>query len=215
MSKSDKNQEIMTVTAEINGQSISAMATKSIIVALWHSGNMRVKAIGCLDGVCGSCRILVRRKTSSAVTVELACQTTIEEGMQIIFPLLPEPPQRKYQLSDIKNTQEAKLHFNKIFPEAKQCRHCGGCTSSCPKDINVELGLNLAVEGKFKEAGDHFIKCVMCDACVSACPDNIDPNYAGLYARRVTALFDLKPPNLIKRLEQLHQGNLNVITSEN
>jgi len=200
----------VNVTATIDGQPISALASLSVIQALWQNGNARIKGIGCLDGVCGSCRILVKRNHSANITVELACRTNLEDGMQVIFPLLSEPIKRKYHLSDIKKTTDISSHFNKIFPEADQCRHCGGCTVSCPKGIEVELGVKLAVEGKFREAGDHFIKCVMCDACVSACPDNIDPNYAGLFARRVTAYFDLQPSNLLDRLEQIHQGKATV-----
>ncbi len=209
MNDIDKIQEYVAVT--INGQQISAGATLSVIEALWHTGNTRIKGVGCLEGVCGSCRILVRRANRSKVTMELACQTYVEKGMHVIFPPFPPSALRSYQLTDIKNSQEIELQFQHLFPEVNQCRSCGGCTESCPKGINVEQGMHLAAKGQFRETGELFIECIMCDLCQTACPEFIDPQYVGLFSRRVTAFFHLQPANLMHRLEQLQQGHLTVV----
>lgn len=118
---------------------------------------------------------------------------------------------RSYQLTDIENAQEIGSQFQQFFPEVNQCRSCGGCTESCPKGINVEQSIHLASKGQFRETGELFIECIMCDMCQTACPKFIDPQYVGLFSRRVTAFFHLQPTNLMHRLEQLQQGNLTVV----
>ncbi|MFV2015140.1 MAG: ferredoxin, partial [Candidatus Heimdallarchaeota archaeon] len=170
----------------------------------------RIKSIGCLDGVCGSCRVLVRRKGEQDVTTELGCEVIIEEGMQVIFLTFPESTQQVYKLENIRNSWEVQANFHEIFPEAENCRHCGGCTQSCPKGISVERGVILAEKGRFKEAGDLFTECVLCDLCQSACPEHISPNYVGIFSRRVTAYLHIRPSNLINRLEKLRKGELKV-----
>lgn len=198
------------INATINGKAISAPAYLSVIQALWYSGYPRIKSIGCLEGVCGSCRVLVRRKDSQDIKTELGCQVLIEEGMQVTFLAFPTPAQQHYNLENIRNSWEVQANFHAIFPEAEHCRHCGGCNRTCPKGIDVEKAVVLAAKGRFREAGDLFIECVMCDLCQSACPENIAPNHVGLFSRRVTSHLHTRPSNLINRLEQLRKGELKV-----
>jgi ferredoxin len=200
-----------TVNLVINGKEVAAPPAFSVIQALWHAGYQRTKGIGCLEGVCGSCRVLVRRADDAEVTTELACQTDIEEGMQVIFLAFPTPTHHSYQLDEIKNSWEVQSQFHRIFPEAEHCRHCGGCTKTCPMKIPVEHGVLLASQGRFREAGELFIECTMCDLCLSGCPEDIAPNRVGLFSRRVTAYFHIRPSNLINRLEELRKGEFNII----
>jgi len=199
------------VNLTINGKKIEASPSLSAIQALWHAGYTRVEGIGCLEGVCGSCRIMVRRANQKDVTMQLACQTFVEDGMQIIFMAFPNPTHHSYQLTDIKNSWDVQGQFHHIFPEASLCRSCGGCTESCPKGIPVQHGVELAAKGKFKESGDLFVECVMCNLCMTGCPEHIAPNHVGLFCRRVEAYFHLRPSNLISRLEELRQGELQVV----
>lgn len=199
------------INASINGKSISAPEYLSVIQALWHSGYPRIKSVGCLEGVCGTCRVLVRRQNSTDITTELGCQVLIEEGMQVNFLAFPTPSQQHYKLEDIRNSWEVQDNFHTIFPEAENCRHCGGCNTTCPKGINVEKAVTLAAKGRFREAGDLFIECVLCDLCQSACPENIAPNHVGIFSRRVTSHLHTRPSNLINRLERIRKGELNVV----
>ena len=206
MSKSEET----LINATINGKAISAPAYLSVIQALWHSGYPRIKSVGCLEGVCGSCRVLVRRQNSKTITTELGCQVLIEEGMQINFLAFPSPATQHYKLENIRNSWEVQANFHAIFPEADNCRHCGGCNTTCPKGIDVEKAVLLAAKGRFREAGDLFIECVLCDLCQSACPENIAPNHVGIFSRRVTSHLHTRPSNLINRLERLRKGELKV-----
>ncbi|MCK5521816.1 MAG: hypothetical protein KAI83_01665 [Thiomargarita sp.] len=203
------NEKLVNVV--INGKKIEAPASLSAIQAYWHAGYTRVEGIGCLEGVCGSCRIMVRRENSKEVRTQLGCQTFIEEGMQIIFLAFSTPTHHSYQLTDIKNSWDVQGQFHQIFPEANNCRSCGGCTESCPKGIDVQRGVELAAQGKFREAGELFVECVMCHLCMTTCPEFIAPNHVGLFCRRMMAYFHIRPSNLISRLEELRQGEMRVI----
>ncbi|MCP4042195.1 MAG: 4Fe-4S dicluster domain-containing protein, partial [Gammaproteobacteria bacterium] len=207
----DNSDKLVNVT--INGKEISVPPSLSAIHALWHAGYPRIKSVGCLEGVCGSCRVMVKRAGAKEISMELGCQTMVEEGMQIIFLVFPTPTHHSYQLDEINSSWEVQGKFQRIFPEADSCRHCGGCNQSCPKDIEVEKGVELAGKGKFREAGELFGECVMCNMCMTSCPERIAPNHVGLFSRRVTAYFHIRPSNLIDRLEKLRKGQLRVVES--
>jgi len=194
------------IEVNINGRDISLPHPMSAIQAVWHAGYPMVHGVGCLEGVCGACKVLVRRAGGSEITTELGCQTIAEDGMQIIFLVFPTPNHHTYILDDFKNSWDTQAQFHSIFPEAASCRHCHGCTKSCPKDIEVERGVELAVEGKFKEAGELFLECVMCGLCLTSCPERITPNHVGLFCRRISAYFHTRPSNLINRLEEMRKG---------
>ena len=198
------------VSLSINGQPITAPDSLSVIQALWHAGYPRVKGVGCLDGVCGSCSVMVRRADSSEIKMELGCQLLVEEGMDVFFSVFESSPQHHYELSKINTSWDVQTEFHKIFPEAEKCRHCGGCNKACPKGIDVERGIDLAVRGRFRQSGELFIECVMCNLCMTGCPEFIDPNHVGLFARRVTGYFHIRPSNLINQLEAIRTGELDV-----
>ncbi len=198
------------VTLTIDGKTITAPASLSTIQALWHAGYPRIKGVGCLEGVCGSCRVMVRRPNSCELKMELGCQVLVEQGMDVFFLSFSAHSQHSYHLSEIKTSWDVQTEFHRIFPEAEKCRHCHGCNKACPKNIDVELGIDLAVRGRFRESGELFVECVMCNLCMTGCPEFIDPNHVGLFARRVTGYFHARPSNLINRLEAIRTGELDV-----
>jgi len=206
------NQTTKEVTLTINGKSITAPASLSVIQALWHAGYPRVEGVGCLGGVCGSCCVMIRRTESSELQMELGCQLLIEEGMDVFFQIFDTPSHHSYQLSEINSSWDVQTEFHRIFPEAQKCRHCHGCNKACPKDIDVEKGVDLAISGHFRESGELFVDCVMCDLCMTSCPEFIEPNHVGQFSRRVTGYFDIRPSNLINQLEAIRTGELDVNT---
>ena len=192
-----------TIELTINGLAVKAHAGMTVVEAAWHGGVPRVTGIGCMEGVCGSCRIMLRR--GDVVSVGLACQTFVENGFDVIFLPPASAPRHHYDLADFKDSWDIHARFQDIFPEAARCRHCHGCNVSCPKGITVEEGIAQASAGRFRDAGEIFFECVMCELCDGACPELIAPAHVGLFSRRVTAHFHLRPPNLIHRLEELRQ----------
>ena len=57
-----------------------------------------------------------------------------------------------YDLHDLDDSWNAIARIDELFPEAKHCRHCGGCDSACPKDIQVQQMVNLAAVGQTNAA---------------------------------------------------------------
>ncbi len=187
----------------INGLPIEARTGMTVVEAAWEGGAQRVTGVACLEGVCGSCRVMLKR--SAQVTVALACQTLVEDGLEVVFLPPASAPRHRYELGDFRDGWDTHARFQEIFPEAARCRHCHGCNASCPKGIQVEEAVALASAGRFGEAGEAFFECIMCELCVGACPELIAPAHVGLFSRRVTAHFHVRPPNLIHRLEELRQ----------
>jgi len=196
----------MKVELTINGVLIRATKGLTLIEAAWESGVPSFISAGCLEGVCGSCRIMLRR--NKEVTVNLACQVFAENGLDVVFLPSPATAIHRYKIGELKDDWDTEAQFHQIFPESSNGRHCHGCVTSCPKGIVVEDGVLLAASGHFRDAGEVFFECIMCELCDASCPDLIAPSHVGLFSRRVTAHFHLRPPNLIHRLEELRQEKL-------
>jgi succinate dehydrogenase/fumarate reductase-like Fe-S protein len=195
------------ISLSINGQAVQVAEGMTLVEAAWKAGVPGITGVGCMEGVCGSCRVMLRRNTKE-VGVGLACQTFVAPGLEVIFLPAAPSPRHHYEIADFKDSWDIHARFHGIFPEASRCRHCHGCVNSCPKGIAVEDGVALAATGRYREAGEAFFECVMCELCDVACPELIAPAHVGLFCRRVTAHFHLRPPNLINRLEELRQKRL-------
>ena len=196
----------------VEGRSIAAPATSSILQAFVQAGETLVEGVGCMgQGVCGSCRVMVRRDGQQEVKTELACETVVEEGMQVSFlDYLTPSTRRVYRIEDIVDSWQAPRQLSELFPEAAHCRHCGGCDRACPKGLEVQRGVNLAVDGELGASGQVFDECVMCNLCTMACPEHIRPNHLGMFVRRMIASQSLRPADLMRRLEQIERGDMKI-----
>ncbi len=201
------------VTLRVEGLRVVSAPTRSIIEAIWDSGLTLVTHVGCLgQGVCGSCRVMVRRSGRTDVEMLLGCETTVEEGMDVAFVAHLEAVRpRPYRFAGGGDSWRLAEELHEVFPEASHCRHCGGCDSVCPRGIPVQSAVESAASGALGTAGDLFDACVMCDLCTDACPESIDPNHVGLWSRRVTASTFARPANLLRRLRELDRGEHEVV----
>src|SRR6516225_5381078 len=93
----------------VEGRSITAPATSSILQAFVHAGETLVEGVGCMSqGVCGSCRVMVRRSGEQEVKTALACETLVEEGMQVAFlDYFTESERHLYRMEDIGDSWQA------------------------------------------------------------------------------------------------------------
>lgn len=200
------------VTLSVDGRAVTAPADRSIIEAVWASGQTLVEHIGCLgQGICGSCRAMVRRAGSSDVQFVLACETLVERGMQVSFVRVPATGRpHPYQIDQFQDIWRVGAQVRATFPEAAHCRHCGGCDAVCPRDLTVQAGVQAVVVGNISAASDIFERCIMCNLCTAACPEHITPNHVGLFARRLKAKLISRPANLLHRLDQLERGELHI-----
>jgi ferredoxin len=200
------------VTVTVNGRLVTVAADASLVEALLALGPATGGGVGCFgQGVCGSCRAMVRRPDEGEVRLVLACETLVEPGLTAIFledpgPVRPHP----YDLADQPDVWRAPASLRAVFPEAVDCRHCGGCDVACPKGIAVEDAVRRAVDGQLQSAAAAFDDCVMCDLCTLACPESIAPNHLGLFARRLLVAAGLRPDDLVLRLHQIESGAMTV-----
>jgi len=200
------------VRLTIEGRAIEAPARSSILQAFVHAGETLVEGVGCMgQGVCGSCRVMVRRSDSQEVKTALACETVVEDGMQIAFLEYFTPyAHHVYRIEDIGDSWRALSKIGEVFPEAAHCRHCNGCDRACPKGLEVQRGVNLATSGELLAASRVFDECVMCNLCTLACPEHIRPNHLGLFVRRMIATLTLRPADLMRRLQQIERGEMKI-----
>jgi succinate dehydrogenase/fumarate reductase-like Fe-S protein len=200
------------VRLSIEGRQLEAPPNCSILQAFQHAGETLVEGVGCMgQGVCGSCRVMVRREGEQEVKTALACETLIEEGMQVAFlDYFTAQHRHVYRLDAPADSWQVLRTLSETFPEAAHCRHCSGCDRACPKGLEVQRGVNLAVEGQLDAAARVFDECVMCNLCTLACPELIRPNHLGLFVRRMIAASSLRPANLMKRLDQIERGEMTI-----
>ncbi|QBY53057.1 2Fe-2S iron-sulfur cluster-binding protein [Cupriavidus oxalaticus] len=200
------------VRLSIEGRQIEAPANCSILQAFLHAGETLVEGVGCMgQGVCGSCRVMVRRSGEQDVRTALACETLVEDGMQVAFlDYFTATERHVYRMEEIGESWEALQAISTTFPEAAHCRHCSGCDRACPKELEVQQGVQFAVEGKLTAASQVFDECVMCNLCTLACPEHIRPNHLGLFVRRMIAAQTLRPANLMLRLQQIESGAMTI-----
>lgn len=199
------------VRLTFDGREVAATAGTSLIQAWIESGRPLVDHVGCMgQGVCGACRVLVRRAGAATVETALACETPAEDGMQVAsVDYFPAHRPHAYDLRT-ETAAHGPERINEIFPEAAHCRHCGGCDRACPRDIEVERMVNLAAAGETAEAAALFDHCVMCNLCVAACPEDIDPAHLGQFVRRLTAATTTPPVDLDQRLQAIAAGEQTV-----
>jgi len=199
----------MTIPIIIDGHAIEAPEGASLIQAWIAAGLPLTENVGCMgQGVCGACRVLVRREGERIAAAALACETRAEPGMQVAFiDHFPARRPHAYDLDAMGDSWAALGQVDAVFPEAKHCRHCGGCDAACPKGIEVQKAVNLAVEGRALAAGALFDHCVMCNLCVAACPEHIAPSHLGQFLRRMANSLTLRPGDLIERIRQIENGS--------
>ena len=204
------SENLLTLT--IDGHEVKASSDSSIIQAYARAGNAITANVGCMgQGVCGSCRCMIRKEGEREVTTALACETKVEEGMQVSFLdyFIPEHIQY-YDVSEVGDGWNWLDDTAKAFPEAQHCRHCGSCNRACPKGLEVENGVAQVVSGDFGAAALTFDQCVMCNLCTLSCPEHIRPNHLGLFARRMKAARTLRPVDLMRRLREIDSGKMKV-----
>jgi succinate dehydrogenase/fumarate reductase-like Fe-S protein len=197
------------VELTFDGTPIKTASGVSLLQAWTGAGLTLTENVGCMgQGVCGACRVLLRRPGERLATTALACETLVEDGMQVSFiDHFPASRAHAYNLQSLTDSWSAIEQVDEVFPEAKHCRHCGGCDRACPKGIEVQKMVNLAAAGNTEAAASLFDHCVMCNLCVAACPEHIAPAHLGQFVRRMNASLTLRPADLISRLHDIENGN--------
>lgn len=196
------------VQLTFDGNRILASKGVSLLQAWTAAGLPLTENVGCMgQGVCGACRVLLRRPGERLATTALACETLVEDGMHVSFiDHFPARRSHAYDLRALTDSWTSIDQIDAVFPEAKNCRHCNGCDRACPKGIEVQRMVNLAASGQTDAAAALFDHCVLCNLCVAACPEHIAPAHLGQFVRRMNAALTLRPADLTTRLHDIEAG---------
>jgi ferredoxin len=198
----------------VEGRSIESDSGRTVLQACLDAGVSMKRGVGCMgQAVCGACRVLVRLRDSREVTMRLACETLVVDGMNVAYVGDVAAESRHvhdYNLESVTDGWSVLSLLERSFPEAAACRHCGGCDRACPKQLHIEDAVAAANAGRLQEAADAFETCVMCGLCTAVCPEQIAPNHLGLFVRRSLARLSLLPADLLSRLREIESGAMRI-----
>lgn len=176
----------------------------TIMQAIEFAGYQMIRGCGCRGGVCGACSVLYRMPDHVKLYSALACQTKVQENMQLLQ--VPYFPVNKalYRLESLKASAEQVLE---LYPEIIQCMGCNTCTKICPMEIHVMNGISEILTGSIEAVSRRSIGCTMCGLCAAQCPAGLAPYMYFLLCRRLDgrhikpAFLDVPP-----RVEEIERG---------
>ncbi len=175
----------------------------TIMGAMEYVGYQLVKGCGCRNGVCGACVTVYRIGDSGQLKTCLACQTKVEDNMQIETP--PLFPLSK-QIYDINTIKPEKSVMMQLYPEIYACVGCNACTKACTQNLNVMQYIAYAKDGDFEKCAKESLACVMCGACSARCPAGISHPHVAMLARRINGKYLApKSKHLEKRVEEVRE----------
>lgn len=200
------------VTIYILGKRHNVPKTLTVQKAMEYVGYRFVRNCGCRGGVCGACLITYRIKGEYKLRNALACQASVEEGMEVTqIPFIPVK-RSFYDLEEVFDVEEAvKDNFAEVF----RCLACNTCTKACPQDIEVMDYIQAIIRGDYQEASELSFPCIMCGGCVARCPAEISqPNVSVLVRRAFVHGALPTPENVSRRVEEIKQGKFDQIIDE-
>lgn len=180
-----------------------APAGLTVMRALEHNGTQLVTGSGCRAGFCGACATVYRMSDGVEVRVALACQTTLQDGMDLT-PLQQFPVHRADY--DVFTSKDPAKDLNVLYPELATCLGCNTCTRSCPVDLDVMGFVGGLLNGDLPRVAELSFECVSCGLCAARCPVGITPFTAALHARRAVARMAPRSPELRTRLGEIDSG---------
>ncbi|MGQ9699832.1 MAG: 4Fe-4S dicluster domain-containing protein [Candidatus Bipolaricaulaceae bacterium] len=204
MSEVKVGAEAEMVTVYIMGQAYQVPAGLTILKALEYAGYRLVRGVGCRGGFCGACATVYRLPGDYRLYADLACQTTVKEGMYLA--LLPSSPaeRRAYDLSKLNPTGEALLA---LYPELARCVACNTCTKACPQKLEVMDAVQAALRGDVAKVAALTFDCLSCGLCTMRCPAEIPHYHVWQLSRRLYGAY-LAPraQHLRHRVQEVAEG---------
>jgi ferredoxin len=175
--------------------------------AMEFVGYRFIRSCGCRGGICGACLTEYRIPGSYQLKVVLACQSLIEQGMQITQSPFVPMHRADYHLEALK-AQPGIL--GRIYPEIYRCLQCNTCTRVCPMEIQVMDYIAHAIRGDIEKVATLSFQCILCGACAAKCPAEISQPHVALLARRIFGRHILPlPGGLGQRISDIKAGRYN------
>lgn len=179
-------------------------ASLTIMRAFEYAGYKMIRGAGCRGGFCGACSTVYRMTGESKLSVALACQTVVREGMRLAqIPSFPANKAR-YEFEQLTADGDTLLE---VYPELALCKGCNTCTKACPQELEVMEYIAASLRGDIAAAADKSFDCLACGLCTARCPGELAPYNIALLTRRLYGSF-LAPraPHLKKRVEEIQTG---------
>ena len=176
----------------------------TIMKAMEYAGYRYIRGAGCRAGFCGACATVFRKEGEYKLHADLACQTTVEDGMYLVQ--LPFTPANKavYDINKVKADDKALVNF---YPEIARCVSCNTCTKACPQELEVMDYIQASLRGDIQGAADLSFDCIQCGLCAMRCPAEIAHYHVGQLARRLAGKYLAPPaPDLAKRVKEIEKG---------
>ena len=176
----------------------------TIMRAFEYAGYKMIRGAGCRGGFCGACATVYRMTGDSKLSVALACQTVVEDGMRLAQ--IPSFPANK-ALYDFATLQPDGATLLQVYPELGLCKGCNTCTKACPQELEVMEYVAASLRGDIAAAADKSFDCLACGLCTARCPGELAPYNIALLARRLYGGY-LAPraAHLAKRVEEIRGG---------
>lgn len=134
---------------------------------------------------------------------DLACQTTVQDGMYIAQ--LPFTPAERpaYRLEELQARGETLLA---LFPELARCVACNTCTKACPQKLEVMDAVQAALRGH-PRGGRAHLRLRLLRALHDALPggDLPPPRLAARPAAQ-QGLPHPRAPHVAQRVEEVRAG---------
>ena len=156
-------------------------------------------------GFCGACSTIYRLEGDYKLYADLACQTTVQDGMYLTQ--LPFTPADREPF-DLESLADKDNPLLEMYPEIARCVSCNTCTKACPQDLEVMDFINEALRGDIKEVAELSFDCIQCGLCAARCPAEIPHHHVAQLARRIYGKYQLpRAEHLEKQVEKIKNGD--------
>ena len=204
MARKKKIENKKMVRIYIMGKEYLVPAGLTIMKAIEYAGYRYIRGAGCRAGFCGACATVYRKLGDYKLYANLACQTTVEDGMYLVQ--LPFVPANKatYDIEKVKPDENVILQY---YPEVARCVSCNTCTKACPQGLEVMDYIQAALRGDIKKTAELSFDCIQCGLCAIRCPAEIAHYHVGQLARRIYGKYMMpKAKHLQERIKEIEAG---------